>query len=64
VPGDNPGSTTTSALFISLPPAERDAIREKLLQAFLTEKVKLVLNKISDAVAEVARQHTEEGRVV
>lgn len=46
-------------MFISLAPEPAEVIRQKLLETLNTENDKAVRNKISDAVAEVARQHTE-----
>ena len=43
-------------------PAARNAIREKLLQCLNGEGLQNVRNKIGDAVAEVARQYTDEGQ--
>ena len=48
-------------LFISLERQHSTAIRAKLLETLLTESDKNVRNKISDAVAEVARQYAETG---
>ena len=48
-------------LFISLERQHSTAIRAKLLETLLTESDKIVRNKISDAVAEVARQYAETG---
>lgn len=41
---------------------ERFVIRAKLLECLASEKVPLVRNKIGDAVAEVARLYTTEGK--
>lgn len=46
-------------MFISLKPEDAQAIRQNLLQTLITEPDKTVRNKISDAVAEVARQYSE-----
>jgi hypothetical protein len=46
-------------LFISLDPGHAQAIRQKLLEAFNNETDKNIRNKISDAVAEIARQYAE-----
>ncbi|KAK3984939.1 putative importin beta-3 subunit [Cladorrhinum sp. PSN332] len=46
-------------LFISLPKEEGTVIRQKLLEALLAETDKTVRNKISDAVAELARQYSD-----
>ncbi|OTA99321.1 hypothetical protein M426DRAFT_68063 [Hypoxylon sp. CI-4A] len=46
-------------IFVSLPVAEASVIRQKLLEALANERDRLVRNKISDAVADVARQYSE-----
>jgi hypothetical protein len=46
---------------MTLAPAQRAAIREKLLLALTHEGTSSVRNKTSDAVAEIARQYVEEG---
>ncbi|KAI1646889.1 ARM repeat-containing protein [Daldinia loculata] len=51
--GDN------SEVFISLPFEQASVIRQKLLEALANERDRLVRNKISDAVADVARQYSE-----
>ncbi|KAF2000467.1 importin subunit beta-3 [Amniculicola lignicola CBS 123094] len=50
----------TKDLFLTLPDAERDAIRAKLIQCLASETDSSVRAKIGDAVAELARQHTDE----
>ncbi|ORY12755.1 importin subunit beta-3 [Clohesyomyces aquaticus] len=47
--------------FLTLPQAEREAIRAKLILCLGQETDGSVRGKIADAVAELARQHTEEG---
>jgi hypothetical protein len=51
----------TRDLFLTLNQAEREAIRAKLLQCLSTETDTSVRSKIGDAVAELGRQHTDEG---
>lgn len=46
-------------IFISLPAEQAHAIREKLLQVLTVENDRSVRNKISDAIAEIARQYTD-----
>ena len=46
-------------MFISLSPDQGFAIRSKLLETLVTETERPVRNKISDAVAEIARQYAE-----
>lgn len=40
--------------------AQRNAIRGKLLQSLVSETVPTVRNKVADAIAEIARQYTDE----
>lgn len=46
-------------MFISLSKDQASIIREKLLETLAAETDRRVRNKISDAVAEVARQYSE-----
>lgn len=46
-------------LFLSLQKAQRDVIRAELLQCFLAETDKATRDKVSDAIAEIARQYVE-----
>lgn len=48
-------------IFISLAKDQAAVIRQKLLECLSNESDRLVRNKISDAVAEVARQYSEYG---
>ncbi|KAF2278420.1 ARM repeat-containing protein [Westerdykella ornata] len=57
----DPSSGATREMFLTLQQAEREAIRAKLLQCLATENEAQVRSKIGDAVAELARQHTDEG---
>lgn len=50
----------TRELFITLQKPQRDAIRSKLLECLSNESVPTVRNKVGDAVAELARQYTDE----
>ncbi|KAM0427764.1 hypothetical protein ACHAPT_007220 [Fusarium lateritium] len=50
-------------LFLSLAKDQAAVIRQKLLETLAAESERLIRNKISDAVAEVARQYTETGEV-
>ncbi|KAF2835817.1 ARM repeat-containing protein [Patellaria atrata CBS 101060] len=56
-----PNSDTSKEQFLCLPQIQRNAIREKLLPCLAGENIPNVRNKIGDAVAEIARQYTEEG---
>jgi len=51
----------TVDMFISLNKDQAIVIRQKLLECLASEAARQVRNKISDAVAEVARQYTEVG---
>lgn len=50
-------------IFVSLPKDQAAVIRQKLLEILTMETERGVRNKISDAVAEVARQYTESGEL-
>lgn len=54
----------TVDIFVSLPKDQAAVIRQKLLEILTTETERAVRNKISDAVAEVARQFVENGESV
>ena len=58
---NDPQTNRTMELFLTIPPTERGAIQQKLLQCLQTENAADVRNKTGDAVAEIARQYTEEG---
>ena len=60
-PRKDPSSGQARDLFLTLQQGEREAIRAKLLQCLATENDNSVRSKIGDAVAELARQHTDEG---
>ncbi|EON65239.1 hypothetical protein W97_04476 [Coniosporium apollinis CBS 100218] len=57
----DPASDRTKELFLTLPQPQRDAIRGKLLHCPESETAAHVRNKVCDAVAEIARQYTEDG---
>jgi hypothetical protein len=57
----DPNSEYSKEIFLTIPEPQRNAIREKLLQALGADNPPQVRNKISDAVAEIARQYSEEG---
>jgi len=48
-------------VFLTLPNEQRVVIREKLVTCLSTESVTDVRKKIGDAVAEIARQYTDNG---
>lgn len=52
-------NNTTVELFLALPKAQGYAIRQKLLEALSAEKTNVVRNKIGDAVAEIAREYSD-----
>ena len=45
-----------------LEPAQKVAIRQKLLECLQGERLPDVRHKIGDAVAEIARQYSDNGR--
>jgi len=53
----------TKELFLTLIVPHREAIRNKLLQALNSEASAAVRNKTADAVAEIARQYTDDGKL-
>ena len=59
-PRRDPDSGKAVDLFLTLKQAEREAIRAKLLQCLSAETDSRVRSKVADAVAELARQHTDE----
>lgn len=48
--------------FLLLQPQQKDVIRHKLLECFQAETLPHVRHKISDAVAEIARQYADDGK--
>src|SRR4051812_33337164 len=57
----DPQKNLAVELFLTLPQPARSAIQQKLLLCLQTENAANVRNKTGDAVAEIARQYTEEG---
>lgn len=57
-----PGSDESRELFLTLQPAQKLAIRQKLLQCLESENIPQIRHKIGDAVAEVARQYADSGK--
>lgn len=55
------GSEESKELYIALQDAQKEAIRERLLQCLQSETLPQVRHKVGDAVAEVARQYAENG---
>lgn len=51
-------------MYLLLSSGARLAIRSKLLECLATEQINHVRNKISDAIAEIARQYTDNGMLV
>lgn len=49
-------------MLYSMPQDQAAVIRQKLLESLATESDRTVRNKISDAVAEVARQYTDNSQ--
>lgn len=56
--GDNQQSNEQ---FMLLQPPQKDAIKQKLLECLQTETLSQVRHKIGDAVAELARQYSDDG---
>lgn len=48
--------------FMMLQPQQKAAIRQKLLECLQGERLPDVRHKIGDAVAEIARQYSDNGR--
>lgn len=56
-----PATEETKELFLALPEAQTIAIRQKVLECFEKEALLQVRHKIGDAVAELARQYSDNG---
>jgi importin-5 len=54
-------SGESKEMFLLLNSDARNVIRSKLLECLATEQINHVRNKISDAIAEIARQYTDNG---
>jgi len=54
------GAATGKELFLLLNHSTQSEIRARLLDAYIREAVKPVRHKVADAVAEIARQYTDE----
>jgi hypothetical protein len=50
-------------LFLSIAQDEAYTIRQKLLEALAAESTNNVRNKIGDAVAEIAREYSDNGTI-
>ena len=57
----SPGTEESKELFMLLLPGQKIAIRQKLLECLQSENLPLVRHKVGDAVAEVARQYSDDG---
>ncbi|KAI9757641.1 MAG: hypothetical protein M4579_003366 [Chaenotheca gracillima] len=57
----DPASDESKELFLTLPQEEKVEIRAKLLECLGGESLPHVRNKVGDAVAEIARQYTDNG---
>lgn len=57
----DPTKNESTELFLSLQQDQQLAIRQKALQCLTNETLPHVRNKIGDAVAEIARQYSDEG---
>lgn len=60
----DPASNDSKELFLTLPNDAKIPIRSGLLQCLATEQVPHVRNKVGDAIAEIARQYTDNGRSI
>lgn len=58
-----PGSNESKELFLTLSNEAKDAIRSKLLEGLAREQVNQTRNKIGDAIAEIARQYVDAGKI-
>ena len=56
-----PGTEESKELFMLLQQPQKVAIRQKLLECLQSENLPFVRHKIGDAVAEVARQYSDDG---
>ena len=54
-----PDSEEAKELFLALSQQQKLAIRQKLLECFQSEAILLVRHKVGDAVAEIARQYSD-----
>ena len=59
----HPVTGESKELFLTLGEEQRNVIRSGLLQGLAGEQLDNVRNKIGDAVAEIARQYTDNGRI-
>jgi hypothetical protein len=57
----DPASNESKELFMTLTPDQKTTIRQNLVGCLGTETLTPVRNKIGDAVAEIARQYTDNG---
>ena len=57
-----PNSADSKELFLCLGNNEKNLIRERLLECLANEPMISVRHKVGDAVAEIARQYTDNGR--
>ena len=57
----SPGTEESKELFMLLQAPQKVAIRQKLLECLQNENFPPVRHKIGDAVAEVARQYSDDG---
>lgn len=60
----HPSSNESKETFLILGEEQKIAIRSQLLQALSGEQIFAVRNKIGDAVAELARQYTDNGSLL
>lgn len=60
----DPTSNDSKELFLTLSPEAKLPIRSGLLQCLADEQVAHVRNKVGDAIAEIARQYTDNSRLL
>ncbi|KAF2764289.1 ARM repeat-containing protein [Teratosphaeria nubilosa] len=56
----DPTDNTQKETFLRLNNGQKTEIRSRLLQSYASETVKGIRNKVSDAIAEIARQYVDE----
>lgn len=59
-----PNRSEPIELFMTLQEPQKNAIRSQLIQCMQSETIGHVRNKVGDAVAEIARQYSDDGECV
>jgi hypothetical protein len=60
----DPTTNESKELYMTLRQDQRVAIRQNLVACLASESIQQVRNKIGDAVAEIARQYTDNGTYI